>query len=90
MQHGKNMSKNKRGYYAVVVGRQTGIFDDWETCKNQVHKYEGCKFKKFDTEIEALNYISVNKVFLSDEIQEYTSEWLEYIESEAQKERWSK
>ena len=40
-------------YYTVWAGRQTGVFDSWEECQRQVHKFEGAKFKSFKTRAEA-------------------------------------
>ena len=40
-------------YYTVWTGRQTGVFDSWEECQRQVHKFEGAKFKSFKTREEA-------------------------------------
>ena len=36
-------------YYAVLEGRQRGIFRTWEECKKHVHGYKGAKFKKCET-----------------------------------------
>lgn len=40
-------------YYVVWIGRKTGIFTDWDTCKNQVDKFTGARFKSFATLREA-------------------------------------
>lgn len=45
------MAKNK--YYVVWNGAKTGVFDDWEACKQQIHGQKGAKYKAFDTEEEA-------------------------------------
>ena len=34
-------------YYAVKVGRQTGIFNTLEECKEQVDGFEGAEYKSF-------------------------------------------
>jgi ribonuclease HI len=47
-------------FYAVAVGRQTGVFRTWNECRNQVHKYGGAKFKSFSTISEANDYIFQN------------------------------
>lgn len=44
-------------YYAVAKGRQTGIFQSWTECENQVKGFKGAVFKKFKTNDEALNFI---------------------------------
>lgn len=56
----KGKSK-KKFYYAVAVGRRTGVFKTWNECNKQVNKFRGAKFKKFDSEHEARNFISNNK-----------------------------
>jgi len=40
-------------YYVVWEGRETGIFTDWNACKNQVEKFAGAKYKSFKTLGEA-------------------------------------
>jgi ribonuclease HI len=40
-------------FYVVWKGRKTGIFTDWNTCKAQVDKFEGARFKSFPTLEEA-------------------------------------
>ena len=40
-------------YYVVWVGREPGIFTDWNTCKKQVEKFAGAKYKSFKTLAEA-------------------------------------
>jgi ribonuclease HI len=40
-------------YYVVWQGRETGIFNDWDTCKKQVDKFTGAKYKSFNTAEEA-------------------------------------
>ena len=39
--------KNK--YYTVWVGRQIGVFDSWDECKQQVEGSQGAKYKGFPT-----------------------------------------
>jgi ribonuclease HI len=34
-------------YYAVAAGRQLGIFESWEECKEQVDGFPGQDYKKF-------------------------------------------
>lgn len=45
------MAKNK--YYVVWKGRKTGVFDNWESCKEQVFGYEGAQYKGYPTEAAA-------------------------------------
>lgn len=40
-------------FYVVWEGREKGIFTDWNTCKKQVEKFAGAKYKSFKTRAEA-------------------------------------
>ena len=40
-------------YYVVWAGRQPGIYTDWNSCKAQVDKFAGAKYKSFPTQAEA-------------------------------------
>ena len=40
-------------YYVVWQGRETGIFTDWLTCKRQIDKFPGARYKSFKTLPEA-------------------------------------
>ncbi|GAB1866764.1 Ribonuclease H1 N-terminal domain-containing protein [Camponotus japonicus] len=44
-------------YYGVANGRNTGVYDNWEDCKEQVHRYSHCDFKKFDTPDQAWDFV---------------------------------
>lgn len=43
----------KKKFYAVAVGRSTGIFADWATAEKQVKGFAAAKFKSFPTRAEA-------------------------------------
>ena len=47
-------------YYAVKVGRTTGIFETWDQCKASVNGYPGALYKSFKTKTEAYNYMGWN------------------------------
>lgn len=49
------MAKTK--FYAVAVGRTTGIFTDWATTEKQVKGFAGAKYKSFSTRIEAESWL---------------------------------
>lgn len=40
-------------FYVVWQGRETGIFTDWPTCKKQIDRFAGAKYKSFPTLLEA-------------------------------------
>lgn len=55
---------SKTTYYAVRNGRKRGIFDNWEDCKAQVHKFKGnefLSFKKYEDAEKYLNNEDINK-----------------------------
>ncbi|CAK9796381.1 Ribonuclease H1 [Anthophora plagiata] len=57
-------------YYAVAKGRKPGIYNTWDECKLQVFQYSASVFKKFDSKVEAENFIKQHtnlKVKISDE-----------------------
>lgn len=43
----------KKKYYVVWVGKISGVFEDWATCKSQVDQFEGAKYKSFESKLEA-------------------------------------
>jgi ribonuclease HI len=47
----------KQKFYAVAVGRETGIYDNWNECEKQVKGFSGAKFKSFETLAEAGAYL---------------------------------
>ncbi len=40
-------------YYVVWEGRETGVFDDWASCKRQVEKFAGARYKSFPNQAQA-------------------------------------
>ena len=44
-------------YYAVRKGLETGIFTDWDTCKEKVTGFPGAEYKGFQTLPEAEAYL---------------------------------
>ena len=44
-------------FYAVKVGRTTGIFNTWDECKKQVDGFGGAIYKSFPTAKEAMEYL---------------------------------
>lgn len=61
------MSSN---YYAVAKGKIPGIYTSWDEAKLQVHGFAGAKYKKFNDEEYALEYIKeFNPSALSNIIQ---------------------
>lgn len=52
-------------YYAVKVGRVSGIYSSWDECKVQVDGYEGAIFKSFSNIVDAQDYLDSKKVEVS-------------------------
>ncbi|WP_061311233.1 viroplasmin family protein, partial [Clostridium sporogenes] len=50
------MSQKK--YYAVKVGRKTGIFDNWNECKEQIQGYSGAIYKGFSNYEDAYKFLN--------------------------------
>lgn len=48
----------KKKYYAVAVGRTTGVFADWPTAEAQVKGFPGAKYMSFASEAEARAWLA--------------------------------
>jgi ribonuclease HI len=55
------VSKNRKQYYAVRVGREPGIYRTWEECKTQVDGYAKAQYKGFGSLEEAEEYMGSAK-----------------------------
>ena len=44
-------------FYAVKVGKETGIFDNWDDCKASVSGFPGAEYKGFPSKEEAIAYL---------------------------------
>lgn len=51
------MAKNK--FYVVWNGRETGIFSDWQKCKEQIEGFQGAHYKGFANLEEAKKALSM-------------------------------
>lgn len=47
------MGKQKKKYYTVWIGRETGVFDDWEDAREQVEGFPGARYRSFNSSAEA-------------------------------------
>lgn len=43
------MAKQKKKFYVVWKGKETGIFDSWDKCKKQIQGITGAQYKSFTT-----------------------------------------
>jgi hypothetical protein len=50
-------AKNTKKYYAVAVGRKTGVFDSWDEADRSVTRYSGSIFKGFKHKAEANSWL---------------------------------
>ncbi|KAG3114891.1 hypothetical protein PI124_g9940 [Phytophthora idaei] len=66
--------EDEKWYYAVAVGRCTGIYTDWEEARTQVHGYSGSRMKRFLVYDEALKYLSENRLYYGEEEEEKSEE----------------
>ena len=62
------MKKKAIKYYVVWIGREPGIYTDWEKCKQQVTNFDGAKFMAFpNMAIAELAYKQGHEKFISNE-----------------------
>ena len=54
-------------YYAVKVGKSTGIFNNWEDCKKQVAGFSGAIYKSFQSLDKAKEYLDDKNIALKSE-----------------------
>ena len=47
-------------YYAVVKGRNPGIYTSWQKAKKQIHKYSNAVYKGFKTKEEAEKFMATD------------------------------
>ncbi|AHF06979.1 viroplasmin family protein [Desulfitobacterium metallireducens] len=52
------MPTKKPKFYAVKVGRESGIFLTWAACKNAVHGFPGAIYRSFESESEAQDWFN--------------------------------
>ncbi len=51
----------KKSFYAVLRGREPGIYKTWDDCRAQVNGFKEAKYKGFVLETDALRYMGVIK-----------------------------
>lgn len=55
------MPKVDTGYYAVRVGRSSGIYYSWDECRRQIDRFPNAEYKKFLVKSEAQEYLNTYK-----------------------------
>ncbi|WP_288981598.1 ribonuclease H family protein [uncultured Parvimonas sp.] len=58
-------------YYAVKVGKSTGIFGTWDECKKQVVGFSGAIYKSFQSLDKAKEYLDDKNIALKSEEFEF-------------------
>ena len=54
----RTVAMGKKSVYAVVSGRRPGLYPSWEQCLLQVKGFPQNRYKGFESEREALQYLS--------------------------------
>jgi ribonuclease HI len=52
--------KSSTKFYVVWHGRIPGIYDTWEDCKKQVHRFSNARFKSFEKREDAVAAYNIN------------------------------
>ena len=77
--------------YAVKQGRQTGIFDTWAQCQEQIKGFSGAVYKSFTSREDAEKYLGIgdgltqNYLFEQPELSEpvqKSSDFMDYLETD--------
>lgn len=55
----------KKNFYAVKVGRETGIFESWEECDKHTFKFKGAVYKGFVKREDAEAYLATQEAVQS-------------------------
>lgn len=74
------MAKNK--YYVVWVGRESGVFETWEKCNEQIFGFPKAVYKSFKTkELAEQAFLSSSKEFIGQDVfdNEITEDQLKII-----------
>lgn len=56
----------KRKYYAVVKGRNPGMYESWSGCEGQVKGFPGNQYKGFSTKEDATDYLKEHGIVEED------------------------
>ncbi|MDO5424070.1 MAG: viroplasmin family protein [Eubacteriales bacterium] len=80
----------RKSFYAVAIGRKTGIYRTWEECRQQVDGYPGGKQQGFYTEAEARKWMETfkqpeNQVSLGKAKPDFSQKYVSVGLNESQK-----
>ena len=59
--------------YVVYKGKVSGVYDDWEECRRQVHRFSGNSYKRYATRAEAESRYAR---YLAGERREHWRTWV--------------
>ena len=59
--------------YVVYKGKVPGVYDDWEECRRQVHRFSGNSYKGYTTRAEAESRYTR---YLAGERREWRRNWM--------------
>ena len=48
------MNSQRKKYYVVWAGHDTGVFDNWDDCQQQINGFPGARYKSFDSKEAAV------------------------------------
>ncbi|KAJ4313858.1 hypothetical protein N0V84_009213 [Fusarium piperis] len=71
-------------FYAVAIGRTTGVFETWEETKSQVNGYSGARHKSFKSREDAQEFVDQYEIesdpvvgrIIFEEPEEKVPEWM--------------
>lgn len=66
----------KQKFYVVWIGREPGVFNNWDECETQVKGFSGAKFKSFKTRKEAEDAFKcvTQKCYSNEQIDDINSD----------------
>ncbi|MCM1185414.1 MAG: ribonuclease H family protein [Lachnoclostridium sp.] len=77
-------------FYAVKIGKVTGVFLNWEDCKASVDGFPGAEYKGFATKGEALEYLGLEGAGMEEEASVTLQEVLGQTLHDATAKVWTK
>ncbi|XP_056420085.1 ribonuclease H1-like isoform X2 [Hyla sarda] len=63
-------------FYAVRRGRQPGVYNSWDECKDQVNRYPYARYKKFPTYEQALHFLRGSDNSSKSSYKQAMTEWI--------------
>jgi len=58
---------NRGKWYVVWIGKEPGIYNTWQECKQQIDGFEGARYKSFETQDQAVEaYRSDPRIYIGN------------------------